>query len=417
MKNKKKSIVIIFIIVIAIILITITSLILIKINNNDTTGNEQLGVQQKEQELTLVQMYKNGENCVNINCTDATHLHSGDYVEGYFPENPNAVVEVGREETGYDGENQVYAVEDLNWRDLGLSEDGNHVLLISGNPIKKVSTGNETSPYLTFRGAESYVYGEDTLNKICNIYINSELADEARSINIDDINRTLGVVVETGIDVYGYGYGKVYREYDAEKIDISDFNIFGYQPYIYKEGDYAPENYVIDSANAEGRIIEVLTAKKIGDTNNPTSYSYFYSNANIDVPTTIQGESNKRLSINNKVYNMLFEGTEEEEEYAKSYWLASTGIYVSDDYASFGLGCVSSGLVTNGGEGSFSSLGTYTNPSLSVRPVISLKSYITNSRIKKSENQNIIEEDWTVYAYNLENQEYMFMQGEEGRIK
>ena len=50
----------------------------------------------------------------------------------------DGTLEVGKDETGYEGEKQEYEVyEDMRWRVLGLSEDENHILLTSENPMQK----------------------------------------------------------------------------------------------------------------------------------------------------------------------------------------------------------------------------------------------------------------------------------------
>ena len=82
---------------------------------------------------------------------------------------------------------QKYVVDtNTTWRVLGLNETGTEIVMISGSPIKR--EGDPDDPYLHLYGAESYVYCEDTLDKICNIYEN-DYASEARSIRIEDINQ------------------------------------------------------------------------------------------------------------------------------------------------------------------------------------------------------------------------------------
>ena len=79
--------------------------------------NKQAGdilvVVEEGEGLTLLEMYINGEKCETANCTNPTHLHIGDYVEGYTPSNPEEVAEVGKEETGYEeteGAKQKYVI-------------------------------------------------------------------------------------------------------------------------------------------------------------------------------------------------------------------------------------------------------------------------------------------------------------------
>lgn len=364
--------------------------------------NKQAGdilvVVEEGEGLTLLEMYINGEKCETANCTDPTHLHIGDYVEGYTPSNPEAVAEVGKEETGYEeteGAKQKYEVEDMTWRVLGLSEDGKHVLLTSGSPMKKTVTGDE-KPYLIMQGAEGYIYCEDTLEKICKIYANTELADEVRSITIEDINRAIGV--ELGTDEEENKI--VYRIDDSEKTNIDQMGVLG-NVYNYRSGNYAPENYLIDMAKKEGKTLEGITEKYVGDSNTATAYYYDYTNS--------------QLNISSKVYDMLFKGTTMEEKCSKAYWLASPGVYaVPGNYAYFGPGAVYGGGVRRGYY-VFDSGGYWYADGMAVRPVVSLKSNITENQIKKSENQNQAEENWT-YDNTDSLVDDGWLEGEDGKV-
>ena len=365
--------------------------------------NKQAGdilvVVEEGEGLTLLEMYINGENCEVENCTDPTHLHKGDYVEGYTPSNPDAEVEVGKEETGYEeteGAKQKYEVEDMTWRVLGLSEDEKHVLLTSGSPMKKTVTGDE-KPYLIMQGAESYIYGEDTLDKICNIYANTELADEVRSITIEDINRAVGV--ELGTDEEENKI--VYRIDDSEKTNIDQMGVLG-NVYNYRSGNYAPENYLIDMAKKEGKTLEGITEKYVGDSKAVTSYGYDYTSS--------------QLNISQKVYDMLFKGTTYEENLSKCYWLASPGVNARPgSNAIFGPGAVSGGYVLRN-YNMFYSNGAWYAAGMAVRPVVSLKSNITENQIKKSENQNQAEENWT-YDNTDPLVDDGWLEGEEGKVR
>ena len=99
--------------------------------------------------ITLVAMYNQAitDNCTNEDglCTREDHLHIGDYVD-YIP-GSNSPVTVDKEDTGYT-ESQTYSVKaDTTWRVLGISENGQNVLLTSGSPIKK----DGTDSYLVMR--------------------------------------------------------------------------------------------------------------------------------------------------------------------------------------------------------------------------------------------------------------------------
>ena len=126
---------------------------------------------------TIVEAFKEGE------------IEVGDYVNYKNPS--SGIATVGQEETGYSKE-QTYKVDGkTTWRVLGLDEEGDNLLLISGSPIKRDKTTEpERGPYLALGGAEAWFNCKETLDKICTIYKN-DLADEVRSMTIEDVTRAL----------------------------------------------------------------------------------------------------------------------------------------------------------------------------------------------------------------------------------
>ena len=260
---------------------------------------------------------------------------------------------------------QSYTVDTTTtWRVLGLSEDGEHLLLISGSPIKK----DGEDPYLILQGAESYYNCEDALDKICSIYKN-DLADEARSIRIEDINRTLGITVDKTEN-------KVYKTSDSEKTNIDRFGVMG-QTYTYKSEDYAPENY-LKATYPSNEKYQSLTSKVAGDTVSADAYYYSYTDSNI-------------VEQGGTIYNLLFKGTTRSENNAKSYWLASPGAFAYASFAGFGPGFVVGGRAGNG-DYLFASYGYWNAREFGVRPVVSLKSNITENEVKVIAGE---EQDWS----------------------
>ena len=300
---------------------------------------------------TLVEAFNDGE------------IKVGDYVN-YTPvagRNTN----VKKEETGYD-ETQNYTVNmGTTWRVLGLSEDGTSLLLTSGSPIKK----DGDNPYLVMQGAESYYGCEDALNKICAIYKN-DFAQEVRSMTIDDINLVLGITVDSTTNT-------VYKTADADKTNIDQLGSLG-NSYQYRDGNYAPENYLKATYPSNSKY-QALTNKKVGDPVPGTSYYYSYTDSNV----VDQGST---------LYKLLFEGTIESENYAKSYWLASPGAVVDPGYvAVFGPGAVYGGDAGSGGN-MFYSYGYWIANEFAVRPVVHLKSEVTVDDIQVISGS---EEPWT----------------------
>ena len=109
---------------------------------------------------TLVQAFNDGE------------IKVGDYVN-YTPETHDPIT-VGTSDTGYtndygmtDGTDQTFSQDaSTTWRVLGLSEDGEHLLLTSGSPIKK----DGDDPYLIL---ESYIGADNcvtVLNNLSSLY-------------------------------------------------------------------------------------------------------------------------------------------------------------------------------------------------------------------------------------------------------
>lgn len=287
---------------------------------------------------TLVTAFKNGD------------LQVGDYVNYQNPTTGEYVSYTTR--TGYDS-NQTYTTSNdgttVNWRILGLSEDGNHLLLTSGSPLKK--EGASTSdPYYHLYGATGMVNFKDELDNICEIYENS-YADSVRSLTLSDINRLCDVTVDVA-------NGKVYKNSDPEKNNIDGWgNIGTTQSYT---GQYAsPEDHLAGITSDFSK----------------TSDAYYYYGPDA-------------ISSTSTLYDVLFANTD-----TKAYWLASCTVFVGSEYCGFGPGGVGFG-----GVGSYDSFHLchsvvdeyelYTG----VRPVVTLKADVKYGEIVKIDSQ--IEETW-----------------------
>jgi len=318
---------------------------------------------------TLLEMVQAGKACTTENCTDKTHVHIGDFVN-YTPSNPNATVTVEAAETGYSN-SQTYAVaEDTQWRVLGISEDGEHVLLTTESPIKKSQeNGSATNdPYLVLWGAPGYKYCKKTLNKICDIYANDDLGT-ARSITTEDINAALGVTV-------------TYQEGDTQKVKhpvkvtvgSNEDNIDtrpGQTTYKYAGGtyaDYAPENYLGITSET----------KYIDDEIDLNAYMYRLSNIS-----------------DGTAKDIVYKGTDMGDMAAKAYWLASPGILLLNSEAQFGPGSVYRGFVSCGSPTTFCTDGFCFAYGFGVRPVVSLDSEVTLEDVGRID-ENGEETTWTV---------------------
>ena len=326
--------------------------------------------------MTLVEMFKKaqedgcegGESCTN----PEEHLHIGDYVDY----NPIATGDTGSEEkykyeslsskNGYtDLEKQVYTVnndtEKVNWIVLGLSEDGNSLLITTGSPVRKEGTNNpeEDDPYFYMRGSAGYINAENELNKISEIYGNGEYATGARSITIEDINKLTGYDPETDFtDAEG-----ALNEY-GNKMTIKG-NGDGTYSWSGATNGYEDGTFSEDHSDEGFYYIENNELKNIGTTD---------TNTEIELESGMYGYgAYDYVDEGSRVYNKFF-NTED-----KFYWLDSRAVHVSSYNAYFNLRFVNDGYV-NGGELFFSDgyeYGRY----YGVRPVVSLQSGVTEEEI------------------------------------
>ena len=295
---------------------------------------------------------------------DAGELKEGDYVD-YKPTEGQTYTSVTNENGWAD---QTYTVDTkTTWRVLGKSEDGQHILLTSGSPIKKNMNTSSTNdwdknPYLYMKGAYAYVNCEKMLNDICAIY--STDLGTARSMTIEDINKACGVVVD-------HDENKVYLASDASKTNIDKAGALG-KTYTYDTTkDYTPASYI------DGK-------KHVTAGEEPaTGTEYWY-----DI-TTMTGTKIGNTTLG----SLLFDKVTNTDNNAKAYWLASPGVGVYSSDAGFGPGGV------NGGAGVgaiFGSDGRWLACGLAVRTVVSLKSDVTTAQVKKLPNQT--EDDWSGYS-------------------
>ena len=344
-------------------------------SNGNITGPFEEG--EVPTEATLVDMFKKaqtdgcagGETCTN----PEEHLHIGDYVSY----NPIATGDDGTEEkykyeslsskNGYtDLEKQVYTVnndtEKVNWIVLGLSEDGNNLLITSGSPVRKEGTNTPSSdnPYLYLYGSTGYINAEDELNNISKIYGNGDFAEGARSITVEDVNKLTGYNPET--------------DYTEEDGNIGEY---GNEVTVKGNGD---GTYSYSGANG---VKGTFTGNH---STNGFSYIEKESNQLKNIGTTDATTEAKLKSgyyyydaiemVNENIYNKFFDPTG-----YKYYWLTSRAVYVYSYSTDFHVRHVNYGGV--GAHDLFYSYGTENDDFYGVRPVVTLKSDVTIEDIQK----------------------------------
>ena len=298
---------------------------------------------------TLVELY------------DAGELKIGDYVNYQNPTSGSYTSlgsKTGMEDLITDGgdSDQIFNVANnqLTWRVLGKDEATGGIKLIAGSPMKRESNssyddlyGIINDPYYYLCGAKGYINAETELNNICALYKN-DLAQTARSVTIEDINQVVGVTVdETGkpsLDESGY-YGRIYS---------------------YTNQYASPEDY--------------LAGKKSDFSKTSDFYRYKANNSSLTTAT------------DQRLYNLLFGNVEFMS--GKAYWLASRCVFANSDVAHFFMRYVladkNDAIVD--GNFLFNSYGDVYIGGFAVRPVVILKSDVTEDSVHKIDDQT--EEEW-----------------------
>ena len=225
------------------------------------------------------------------------------------------------ERNGY--KNQIFTSLEIKSKgkyfwEIALEPENNNMFVI-GKPFG----------YLKLKGAEGCVYGIEELNTSCDTLFTTDYL-KARSINIDDVNKLLGVVV---ID------NKVVQKEISDE-DISLENHLGFK-YQYGEKEYSPESCLRGEYEKANKEIEC-------------NFYLYYNKKSI-----------KEKQIEKDI--IFRKG---------SFWLASPGVDGVGSVARFGPGAVDDGYVYSGGCGAFNSNGYWYVFGLAVRPVGILKSDI-----------------------------------------
>ena len=297
---------------------------------------------------SLVQAFKDGD------------IKIGDYISY----NPIATGDTGSEDkysyeslqtnNGY--ENQTYSVnndtETVNWIVLGLSDDGNNLLITTGSPVRKEGTNNPSSddPYFYMYGSAGYINAETELGNISKIYGNGDLADseKTRSITIEDINKLTGFNPD--------GEGEIYEYENNITVQGNGDGTYKYSGSNGASGTFSSNHrnsgfQYIDESNQ----VKTIATTDTSTTANLTETYYSYT-----------ADTNM---VSEDIYNKFFNTGD------KYYWLASRAVNVSSNNALFGVRGVYYGGVD--ADYLFYSRGDSYDLYYGVRPVVYLKSGIT----------------------------------------
>ncbi len=345
---------------------------------NGTTGS---GETVEGQEGSLLAMYQKAQKdgCDNAggSCSDATHLHIGDYVDYKNPTSGTA--NVTSTETGVYGNDsngnatvnitQTYTLSttknNVKWRVLGIDSETGGLKLIAADPIERdanpalltaVSADSEDN-LLYLNGAESYVYGPTAMNKIGAMYLNSTYATKARSATMDDVNEITGVTTPEEIKKVNFLTAQGAQQYGTS--------------FSFKD-QYTPKLWLEIGKKADAT--KAITVDGDGEgTKGVTGYAYYVNSTNAEITSA--------KMTNTRAYDLLFKGAN-----TKPYWLASRGVIAYSEVAGFGPALVDfgdDGVFAVIGDNFFVSTGYEDIVGLAVRPVVILKSDVMATDVAK----------------------------------
>ena len=325
---------------------------------------------------TVVEAFKDGDlavgDWVNYNVTELASNVIATDTANYDATNKSYTS--SSDNTGWSAD-QTYSLNNngktVNWRILGLSEDGTQLMLTTGSPLQKdydtsADLSNDNNPYYWLKGAKgtSTEYGLQELDKICAIYTNN-LADKVKSLTMDDINRLCNVVVDVSNK-------KVTKSSDTST-NIEKWGNIGIT-YTYPTSSCSTQ---YESSE------DYIAGKKVTTLNSfsKTSDAYYY-------------EGSDAINSSSQLYDILFARTGQTDGDYRYYWIASRADYVFSNYYIGGPGRVGIGMAFSGGRNLFGSYGGLNGDYEAVRPVVYLKSDVTVDQLPKAEEPTSGEEAW-----------------------
>lgn len=267
--------------------------------------NNILKIENQGEFVISLKTYDNQGNTSEISSTfivkkTLTKDNIGEYINYDCTKNSNGESLIGNNkltytvpasQTGLDSEQKFTITQNPKWRILGLEE---------GKIL--ITTENTSTSLLTLGGKYGYSNSAKELNNICAIYGNGKYVLEARSVNVNDINK-ITKYDPTKDSKFSSTYGLYY------KYEKSDGSIYSTNPSGNRQNTGKTEfnYYNWDEEKWKTMDAETVSLK---------STYYYYS---------LEGYTDKTLDI--LKYNA--DGTN------ANYWLASNAIYPTDTVARY----------------------------------------------------------------------------------
>lgn len=310
------------------------------VNYKSVAGNDEEG-------YVITVETKDGDKQYSVSSSGVSKLKTledygvqiGDYIN--YDEGTGYSTTVETSKSGYTSK-QTKTTENLNWRVLGVNAKG-ELELISDNPTTDtLYIGDETG----------YQNAEEVLNDFCNdLYGKGEKAEEARSLNVEDINKLANYDPTT---YSGYG-------------DIWTYRFPTEGNYMQYKTTKADGTLVTDWTNITSSIYQ--TFRKLGETTTINSSNRDDDGISLESTQYVYTISNEISDT--AIANMIAKGTGVN---SVSFWLASPYVGCGSCNAYFYVRCVYSGFVSS--YSLFNSDDSSNNCSSRVRPVVSLNSDI-----------------------------------------
>lgn len=303
-------------------------------------GKEIKSVQDNYKQENIDDIY---ENTLNGKAgLLATYIKVGDYVAYDATNNYSYTSPKGTGMSHGNGyaDQTFTSSSDIKWRVFYKNVKTGEIVLISEGPIKTDKKEN-----YTLKGAISYIYAEEELNKICAIYGHGVGANTAKKFNYETggllEKKLVSSIAETGarsITLEDVDFVAGYDKNKKEKIETKS---------IYYPTKTTESGYSLKTAN--------ITEKM-------TSYGYNISNY---------------LDTASELYKLLCVTSQNNE--TMNYWLASRSIYGDSKYYpnwSFNVQCVDNSVCKTGDimDGYSDRYNEYLIDKYGVRPVVYLKS-------------------------------------------
>ena len=252
-------------------------------------------------------------------------------------------------------DNTVIKQDSLKWRILNIDPSG-RVDLISDTP---------TSQTVYFSGARGYNNGVYVINDICrNLYSNSSLEIEARSLNLKDIEKKMNATGIADRNAYTNSSG---TQYGKTKTYGSGYNQY---PNLYAQENGSginTETVKTDGidGNADGYSSPTTEDSSTADNGLTVTQTYYYFS---NTPSNYFDDQ--------EFYNIIF-GT------GSYYWLASRCARCGSSVAGFGLRYMGNSDIDS--YDMLNSYGDMDGNSRNLRPVVSLGSDIQITPVENAD--------------------------------